>query len=474
MTLSTKIARNTIIQIISKIIATALGLFTIAIMTRYLGKSGFGDYTTILIYLTFFATIADLGLTLVTVQLISKPNADQEKIIGSLFGFRLVTAILFLGSAVLISFFLPYSNIVKLGIALTAFSFLFVNFNQILVGIFQKNLRMEKVAIAETVSRLFLFIAVFYVYYFDLGLEGILLATVLSNLISFLFHYGFSRKLVKAKINFDIGLWKDIIKQSWPIAITIFFNLIYLRTDTIILSLIKSSEDVGIYGAAYRVIDVLVTIPFMFAGIILPVLTRSWAEKNIDFFKNVLQKSFDTMLIMAIPILAGTYFIAGGIINIIAGPEFFESALALKILMLASTFIFLGTMFSHAIIAIERQKEIIKAYVFVALTSLVAYFIVIPKFSYLGAAWVTVYSEIAIGFASFFLVYKYTRFVPKMRVFIRVIIATALMSLALYYFGIYNINIYLSVLLSMFIYFVSLYIFGGITKNDISSILNKK
>ena len=474
MTLSTKIAHNTIIQIISKIVATGLGLVTIAIMTRYLGKSGFGDYTTILVYLTFFATIADLGLTLVTVQLISKPGADEKKIIGSLFGFRLVTASFFLISAVIISFFLPYSNVIKAGIALTAFSFLFVNFNQVLVGIFQKNLRMDKVVIAETTSRLFLLIAVFFVYFFDFGLTGILVATVLSNFISFLFHYFFSKKFVRAKITFDITVWKEIIQQSWPIAVTIFFNLIYLRTDTIILSLIKSSEDVGIYGASYRVIDVLVTVPFMFAGIILPVLTKSWAEKNKDFYKSVLQKSFDFMLIISIPMLVGTYFTAGGIINIIAGPEFSESALVLKILMLAAIFIFMGTMFSHAIIAIEKQKKIISSYVFVALTSLIGYFIFIPKFSYLGAAWVTVYSELTISFASFFLVHKYTKFIPSFKIFNRVILSSGIMAVFLYYSNIFNINFYLTLILAVIIYFVFLYIFGGITKKEIQEILNKK
>ena len=473
MTLSTKIAHNTIIQIISKIVASLLGLATIAIITRYLGKSGFGDYTTIIIYLTFFATIADLGLTLVTVQLISKPDADEKKIIGSLFGFRLVSAFFFLGLAIFISIFLPYSNIVKIGIAITALSFLFVNFNQILVGIFQKNLRMDKVAIAEIISRAFLFISIYLVYFFDYGLIGILIATVISNFISFLFHYFFARKFVKAKILFDFGVWRQIISQSWPIAITIFFNLIYLRADTIILSLIKSSEEVGIYGAAYRVIDVLVTVPFMFAGIILPVLTKNWAEKNKIFFNIVLQKSFDVMVIMAIPMLIGTFFTAGDIINVIAGHSFSQSSLVLKILMIASSFIFIGTMFSHAIIAIEKQKQIIGAYVFVAITSLIAYFIFIPRFSYLGAAWVTVYSEFAIGFASMVLVYKYTKFLPNLKLFLKVLLATSVMSLGLHYFNLNNYNLFLSITLSIFIYFISLYLFRGITKKEILDILNK-
>ena len=471
MSLSTKIAHNTIIQIASKLIASILGLLTIAIITRYLGKSGFGDYTTIMVYLTFFATIADLGLTLVTVQLISKPNANEEKIIGNLFAFRIISALVFLGTSIIIAFLLPYSRIVKLGIALTSLSFLFVNFNQVLVGIFQKNLRMDKVAIAEIVSRSFLLIAVFGAYFYDYGLMGILTATLLANFISFLFHYIFSRGFIRAKISIDLKLWGEIIKQSWPIAITIFFNLIYLRTDTIILSLMKSSEDVGIYGASYRVIDVLVTLPFMFAGIILPILTRSWAEKNKEFFATVLQKSFDVMLIMAIPMLVGTFFTANEIINLIAGPDFHQSALVLKILIIASTFIFIGTMYSHAIIAIEKQKEIIKYYIFVALSSLLAYFIFIPKFSYIGAAWVTVYSEVTIAFSSFYLVYKYARFVPNFKMFFKVLASSAIMGLALYYLEIFHINFYIILFSAILIYFISLFLLKGITKKELSDIL---
>ncbi len=474
MTLSTKIAHNTIIQIASKVLATALGLLTIAIMTRYLGTAGFGDYTTIITYLTFFATIADLGLTLVTVQLISKPKAHIEKIVGALFGFRLVTAFFFLLLSIIISFFLPYSYTIKLGIAVTAFSFLFVNFNQILVGIFQKNLQMGKVAIAETVSRLFLFVAVYLIYLFDYGLMGILVATVFSNFISFLFHYIYSKRIVRARVSFDLKLWRDIINQSWPIAVTIFFNLIYLRTDIIILSLFKSSEEVGIYGAAYKVTDVLITIPFMFAGIILPILSSSFLSEKKEYFKNVLQKSFDVMIIFALPLFAGTFFTADAIINIIAGEEFHESAYVLKILMAATSFIFIGTMFSHAVISIEKQKKIISSYVFVAITSLVAYFIFIPKYSYLGAAWVTVYSEITIGLASFYLVYKYTKFIPKSAIFFKSLMATILMSLFLYFFNIYDLNIYLSIILSSSLYFVFLYFFGGIKKEEILRILNLK
>ena len=148
MKLATKVAYNTIIQFISKFIATVLGLVAIAIITRYLGQHGFGIYTTAITFISFFGIIADFGLTLVTVQLISQPNRDQNKMIGNLMALRLVSATVFIGLGPLIVLLFPYSAEVKSAVAIVALSFVFIALNQVLVGLFQKHLRLDKVSIA--------------------------------------------------------------------------------------------------------------------------------------------------------------------------------------------------------------------------------------------------------------------------------------------------------------------------------------
>ncbi len=471
MRLSTKVAYNTIIQIISKVIATALGLVAVAIMTRYLGREGFGQYTTIITFLSFFAIIADLGLTLVTVQMISRPGVNEHKILSNLLSLRLVSAVIFLGLAPLAVIFFPYDPIIKLGVAVTALSFFFIALNQILVGLFQKNLRMDKVSIAEVVSRIVLVAGVVLVWYFDLGLINIMVAAVIASAVNFLFHYLFSRQFVRIKLHFDFTVWSDIIKKSWPLALTIIFNVIYLKADTLILSLIKSQSDVGIYGATYKVIDVLITFPFMFAGIILPIMTARWAANNKDGFKNVLQKSFDVMVIIALPLVIGTQFVAKNIMVLVAGRDFAMSGPILQILILAAGLIFFGCMFAHAIIAIDKQKKIIPAYIFTAVTAVIGYLIFIPKYSYFGAAWVTIYSEIAIGLASVYLVWKYARFLPNLKITGKALLASVIMAVALYLTADWNLFLVLS--LAMLVYFTALYLFKGISKQDIVELMNK-
>jgi len=478
MRLYTRVAHNTIIQIIGKFISTALGVVAIAIMARYLGQAGFGEYTTIITFLSFFGIIADLGLTLVTVQMISCPGVDENKILNNLFSLRLVTAILFLGLAPLTIIFFPYSGLVKLGVLITSLSFLCIALSQILVGLFQKKLRMDKVSIAEVVGRVILVVGVIFSVKLNYGLPGIMVATVIASIINFIIHFIFSRAFTRIKLQFDFSLWKDIISKSWPLAITIVFNLIYLKADTLILSLIKPQSEVGIYGAAYKVIDVLITLPFMFAGIILPILTLSWAEKNIIQFKKVLQKSFDFMVILALPIIIGTQFVASEVMTMVAGKEFNISGSVLKILIMATGAIFLGCMFSHAIIALGKQKKIIGVYIFTSITALAGYLFFIPKFSYIGAAWVTIYSELVIALAAIYYVWKYSKFLPSLKVFFRALAATAIMAIVLYiipssfYSSVIGLIIFLGI--ASIIYFSFLYLFKGIARNDVINLLNRK
>lgn len=477
MNTARKVAHNTLIQIAGKFFSTLLGLIAIAIITRYLGQAGFGEYTTIFTYLSFFAVLADFGLTLVTAQMISKAGVDKNKIINNLFTLRLFTAIVLLGIAVVAVLFFPYSFVIKLGIVIASISFLFIALSQILVGLFQKELKMGKVSIAENIGRIFLIIGVIIAIKYDYGLIGIVVATVISSGINFLFHYLFSFTFVKIRLKFDLEVWKEIFLKSWPLAITIFFNLIYLRADILILSIIKTDAEVGIYGVAYRIIDVLITVPFMFAGIILPIITASWAEKNISYFKKVFQKSFDFMVILAMPLVPGTWFLSDSIMVITAGDEFLVSGKVLKILILASAIIFLGTMFSHALIAIDRQKKIIGAYVFTGITALFGYFIFIPKFSYIGAAWVTVYSELAIALFSIYYFHKYTNFLPNMNLVLKSLLASIGMGFCIYlvpnYLYEFNIMLVLFIIIFMVIYFLFLYLLKGVEKKDIKIFFNK-
>ncbi|PKM88650.1 hypothetical protein CVU83_01305 [Candidatus Falkowbacteria bacterium HGW-Falkowbacteria-2] len=478
MSLQRKIFHNTLIQIAGKVASTGLNLFAFALMTRELGQAGFGEYTTAITFLSFFAIIADLGLTLVTAQMISSEPEKEEKILGNLFGLRLVSALVFIGLAPIIVLFFDYSSGIKMGVLLAAASFIFTALNQIMVGLFQNRLKMDRVAWAETLSRFVLITGVILSVVFDWGLAGILITTSAASLASFLLHFYFARQFARISPLFESAWWRKIITLSWPLAITIAFNLIYLRADTLILSLIKGQEEVGLYGAAYKIIDVLSSLPFMFAGIILPLLVTAWQLRDNERFSKVLQKSFDAMAIAALPVVVGAQFLADEIIVLIAGPEFIEAGAILRVLILAVAAIFLGNMAAHAIIAVKAQKKVIGIYVFTGITSLIAYLYLIPRYSYFGAAAVTVYSESAIAVLTGIFLYRHLKLSLKLTGLVKAVIASAIMGAMLWFWPSAYASTILGLLatltLAAIVYVVSLFILRAFTKSDLELIMKQK
>lgn len=481
MKLSTKVAYNTIIQILSKFLSTGIGLLVMIIVIRYLNLTEFGEYTTIVTFLSFFGIAADMGLTLVTVQMISKEGSDEEEAIGNLLSLRIISAIIILGVAPLLALFFPYSREMKYCISIGTLSFLFIALNQVFVGLFQKRLRMDKVSIAEIISRVFLLLGMLLVLKTDWGIAGVIWVTIVSSAVNFALHIYFGARLIKIRLRFDPKYWKKILQTSWPMAITITLNLIYLKTDTLLLSILKRPSEigiiaeVGIYGAAYKVIEVLVTIPFMFAGIILPIITNLWSKNDLPEFKRVLQKSFEVMVILAIPLAIGTQFVARQIMVIIAGEAYLDSGPILQILIIASALIFIGNVFSHAIIAIEQVKKLIPIYLFTAASSFLIYLIVIPRFSYFGAAWGTIYSETVIMFAFIYINYKYTNFLPNLSIVFKSLLASLIMSASVLLLQHFNFeSIFIIIPVSIIVYFVSIILLKGVAKEELMQIIKRK
>jgi O-antigen/teichoic acid export membrane protein len=161
----------------------------------------------------------------------------------------------------------------------------------------------------------------------------------------------------------------------------------------------------------------------------------------------------------------------------VAGKDFSQSGAILKLLIIAVAAIFLGAMFSHAVIALDKQKKLIGFYAFTSVSSLIAYFILIPRFSYFGAAAVTIYSEVLIAIFSAYCVFKYSRFIPKFQTVSKAVVASALMGLIIVLFPkSWQANIWgliTIIIVASAFYVLALFLIGGIKLKDLKAMSKK-
>lgn len=454
--LGKKIAYNTIISAVARIIGLAISLITIGLVARYLGGIEFGYYAIVLAFLFFFSVLSDLGLYSICLRDISAPGADEEKIASNAFSLRFFAGLLFFCLAPLVILLFPYPRQVQVGVLIGAVGFWLMSNQQVLVGIFQKYLRMDNVAMGELLGRIVQLGLVIFFIWRDFGFLSIISAFVAGALVNFALVFILSRKFISISFQFDFVFWKKLLKESLPLALAIVFTVIYFKLDTIMLSLMKPVVDVGIYNLAYRILESLLFFPAMFVGLVMPLMSR-YAFSDNSKFKKTIQKTLDILLIFIVPMMVGVFFLSSKIVVLIGGNDFILSGGVFKILIIAAGIIFLGVLLSNIIISLKKQKSLTVIYGFGALFNLVANFIFIPKYSYYGAAWTTVATELIVTIMMIFVVYKALNYLPSFGIFYKSVLAALLMALPLYFLSSWPLVIL--ILLSILVYFGGLWLF---------------
>lgn len=471
MVIARKIAYNVVVSGVSKVLSTILALVAIGFITRYLGTEGFGNYAIVLAFLSFFAAISDLGLYQIATREISREGADEEKILSNVLAIRLLASVAIFALSPAIVWFFAYPVEVKQGIVIIAASYVFSSSYQVLNGIFQKNLAMDKVAIGELIGKIVQVATVIAAVKLKLEFNWIISAVLLNMVVSFIIIYVLSKKYVKLSLRFDFAYWKSFLKKSIPMGVAAIVAFVYFKMDTILLSIMKGSAEVGIYNAAYKVLENITFFPAMIAGLVMPIMAHS-IFKDRKRFNEVSNKTFKVFFVLVVPLLIGTLFLADGIIALIGGAGFVEAGQVLRILVFALALIFFGQFFNTILIVGNLQKKLMWILSFAAIINVCLNFILIPKFSYLGSAYVSVITEFVVVILTAYMVAKKLNYIPLTESFLRIMAAGGLMGVFLFFFR--DLNFFVLALSSAVLYFVFLWLFKAIERSEITSIISKK
>lgn len=431
MTLTHKIAKHTGVQVAGRIIGFGMSLISMIFLTRYLGTDGFGKYITIIVFVNAVATFAEFGLDQILIKEYFKTK-QKKYLLANALGLRAVFSLAVFLIGALVGHFFPYAEIVKVGIWIYSLSSFLIAVESIFLSIFQINLRMHHQVIAETVNRVVTLLLIIVSVVLNLGLIFILVATVAGSALQILIAYFWADKLITIKFKFNFKLWRSLLKKSIPLGISAILIFIYYKVDTVILSVLKPSADVGIYGAAYRVLDIIGTFPGMFCGLLLPIMANIYSLNKMPRFNRLTQKGFDALAITGIPAAIILFALAKPIILLIAGNQFSSSILVLQILAPSVALIFLNWIFWIALVGGDRQNILILPYFLISIFNIALNLLLIPRYSYLGAASATVATQFLALVIPWWLTKKYFKIKISLQVPAKALLAGIFMFFAFY------------------------------------------
>ena len=386
---------NTATQIAGKLVSLVFALISIKLLTNYLGANGIGEYSTISTYINFFVVIADLGLFSVSVREISKNPEKERQILSNVIVIRIVSAVIGTLVAILIVFFSNYSDNIKFGTLIASGFILFNLIWSVYDVILQVRLKMQFSALAEFLGRLISIIALVIII-LSKGNFFLIISTIsISGFLILAGKYIFAKKYISFPVKYDKAISSWIFNLAWPLGIIFIVNNIFFKVDTLILFALKGATAVGIYAVSYKILEVVLFVAGYFASSLKPILSQN-IEYNKPYLGKVVEKSILVLLVMALPIAFLSILYSKDIILFISNDEFLSGSNALILISSALPLMFLDILMAEILIANDERKAMTIISIIALITNLALNFILIPYYSFIGAALATLISELVL------------------------------------------------------------------------------
>ena len=470
-----RIFKNVSWLLISQIISSICGFIWTILTARYLGVSDYGILGFAISLTGILAITADYGISTHIIRHIATDYPSAPKYLGNAFPLKTILSI---GSLIITLIILILMKTPETTITITllfTIEMIFKSFIGLLNGTFQAFEEGKYQGIGNTLLNTLLLLFIIISIYSDIGLFGITFSYLIANFLALIYtYYVLQKHITKPKFEFDKEFCKKIILAAIPFAVGSIFYTIYYSIDIVMLNALVGNYATGIYNATYKLISVLALFYGVYTAVIFPVMSRLFKndEKALVL---LLEKSIKYLSLIIVPLAISIVFYSADIIQLFYGHEYDAASSALSILIWTVCILFINGICNNSLLAAHKEVTTTKIYMIAATFNVILNLILIPHYSYNGAAFATVMSDVLILILFAYVLYKLGH-IPNKKLYldiIKIVIGSAILWIALCFL---HLNMWVALPVGILIYFATIYILRVFDSDDkyvIKEILGK-
>ncbi len=380
-----KVIRGSVWRVAGNLAGIVAGLGTAALLLHHLGVAGAGRYVTVMSLVAIAGNIADAGLNLTTSrELAIRDPGRRTGLIGSLLGLRIAmtpaAVLLMVGFAVAVGY--PSSMVV--GTALAGSGYLLASLADALLLRLTVELRNAGLALVDflrqavTLTGVAALVAAgssltpFFAVQIGMGIVLVAIAPLLVG----------AGGLVLPR--FDRAEQRMLLTSALPVAAALILGQIYVRFVMVLMSLISNPRQAGFFAASLRAVEAQTAISLFVAGVALPMLAAS--RGDMPRLRRAVQGMSEGAVITGVLIVIVTARLAEPAMSLIGGAAFRDSGAVLRIQVGALMFIALYQIWTVALIALGRQRDLILTNALALLCLIVFAVALVPSLGAIGGA----------------------------------------------------------------------------------------
>lgn len=459
------IFKNTSWMMISQIVTGLCGFIWTIITARYLGSNYFGIMSFAISFAGIIVILMDLGVSTYATRDLSRKNELASEYLGKLIPLKTFLSLLTLVITPIILILMGKNNLTIIVTFIFVLEYALISMSSLYQGGFQAFGKIEYHAKGLIINSFLILLFIFITIYFKLGLIFLAISYTSAYLIMLLYLIiEFRKHITIPKFNISPKFCMKAVQLSVPFALTTLFVTIYFSIDMVMLSLIAGNVATGIYNASYKIITVLTTFFTVYQVVVFPLMSK-YFEGSKNLLKLSYIKSIKYLLFIILPITFGIVLYAYPLVTLIYGSEYLMAASVMQVLVWTVIFLFINGASGTLLNSSNKELFVTKIYAIAAIINITLNFILIPLFSYHGAALATVLSEIVICLMMINVI-KNTDYCPNLSIFkdiFKIILASVIMFCVLYFL---DLNMGIGIIVGIIVYSICILLFRTLDDED--------
>lgn len=386
--------RDVFVQVATRVLNLALGIVVTILVVRILGDSGYGQWMTILTSFQLVGFFTSLGLEAVAVR---EAVADPEHAgdwIGALVVTRmaLTLPVMLVGLGVL-TLIQESDAMLLAGIILLAGFPLGVGSS--LAVVHQLQVRNTWPMIILTVNSVLWGLSVLVIHLAGGGLVALATAMTAVTLVTATMQALAALKIMRFRLRPSRAAIVRLVRVGAPLGVAGLLINAYARIDQVIVFEQAGSQAAGYYGAAYRVLEQAHFIPASVLTTLAPIMTMLYISDRARMLRT-LTLAAEFLAIGSLGALGFVAVAATPLMRLFFGEEFVPAAPALPVLGGAFVFICYGYLIANLLLILGIQRKQIIVGLIALVVNVAGNLILVPRYGFQGAAWMTLVTEIVV------------------------------------------------------------------------------
>ena len=417
--LTQRIRRNLGWKTLGVVLEKGLRFFLVAAISRSLGPKMYGQYTYAVALALLLVQMTDMGLGLFLAREVSRHEVPPAKLIGHVFTIKLALAVAYLGVVAFLAWwhfadpgmkatatFHPRPGALGWTVAMAGLAGLAGStieaIWQVFRGVQQLGLEAKSSAVyagaqLACVSVALALVPTMPAVEADKGYTMALIAAAM--LVAAVVGLAYTSLLLLRVVTPELGWSRPMLKrftnEVLPLGVAIVASLIYFKIDVPMLRALAGDHEVGLYNAAYKLMENLSVLPAILMAATFPALAQT-VDSDPAAAARLHRMTLRVLVLGGLAGAAVLLLVPDLLILVLNGSEYAAAAPILMALAPSVILTFINYLETHMLVAMGLVKAQMAFALALIAVNVVANFALIPLWGGVGSAVATALTEVVL------------------------------------------------------------------------------